>query len=253
MLPDSILHAAAAHPVEMPITCGRYLNREAYLDKVLAIPFGYGREEKLKSALSEVDAFIERMKREGITMTTTPQQTTATPKPAAPAASPALAKVQELQDEVAYLRELVIRQHNELKETLTHMAEARGFDRIRTDELHHAVDRVIALLENKPAQAAAVAPQAAPPTTATAADNGGAIEIMQAIAIKKGINEKNAQPTIKITTTDPRFSQYGVTVWPEAAEALGIDLTALHYGSTPFEKKIKVAVNNGKSKAIGLA
>jgi hypothetical protein len=217
---------------------------------------GRGRRLGPVEDLKDYDPEIEELGKEALTMTTTPQPATQTPaavRPPAPASSPALAKVEELQGEVAYLRDLVMRQHAELKETLTRLAEGRAFDNIHADELRHSVDRIIGLLEAKPAQAAPIAQPTAQQPTATTADASGTIEVLQGLVIKKGVNEKNGQTTIKITTTDPRFSQYGVTVWPEALPALGIDPAALAFGATPFEKKIKVAVNNGKSKAIGLA
>lgn len=183
-------------------------------------------------------------------MTTTPIATSAA---TATSRSAAHQEVIELREEVAYLRELVVRSHAQLTEMLNNLAEGRGRDNIHRDEQNHVLDRIVAMLEAKPAQAAPIAQPTAQQPTATAADASGAIEIMQGLELKKGVNEKDGKPTYKITTTDPRFSKFGVTAWPEALPALGIDAAALAFGSTPFERKIKVAVNNGKSKVIGLA
>jgi hypothetical protein len=261
MLSDAILKAAAAHPLEMPITCGRYLNREAYLEKALFIPFGVGREEKLKAALGEVAAYIERMAREAITMTTTPQQTTATPKPGAPTISPALAKVEELQNEVAYLRDLIIRQHAELKAIIAAMAEARKFDQIHRDELRHAVDRIIAMITPKaddlrrPAPLSGYVP-AAPPDTVT----------ILAAQIKAVPNKKGDGEIIHLL--GGQFSTFGVPVYPEFYEGMGIELdgeTPTYNGKpigikpAPFGKKVIVEMRTNGDKVpkpyrvIGLA
>lgn len=247
-LPTSLLARAAQHPINVSGTCANARTRREYLDQALVVarPEYTDRKSLLDDAMCAVENYLKEK-----TMTTT-QQTAA---PAAPR-SAAHQEMIELREEVAYLRDLAIRNHAQIMETLNHLAENRGHDNIRRDEMQHSIDQIITMLEQAPAtrQPAPLtghAPAAQPATTA--ANASGAIEILQGVAIKKGVNEANGEMTIKITTTDSRFSKFGVTVWPEVQKAIGIDAATLAFGATPFEKKIKVTVNNGKSKVIGLA
>lgn len=54
-------------------------------------------------------------------------------------------------DSIAYLRDLVMRQHAEIKETLARLVEGRSYDNIHKDETSHVLDRIIDLLEAQPA------------------------------------------------------------------------------------------------------
>jgi len=74
-------------------------------------------------------------------------------------------------------------------------------------------------------------------------------------SVSKGIDEKNKKDTYKMR--GGRWQMYGVRIWPEVLQQLGIDPASLDYGPNPVNPPITVSIELTESgtprKVIGLA
>lgn len=189
----------------------------------------HGRKLGAVEDLRDYDPEMDELAKEAMTMTTTQRSTTVPhevtaimsgqPAPAAPR-SAAHQEVAELREEVAYLRDLIMRYNTQTTATLAALVEGRGRDNIQRGELRSLVDHIVTLLEQSPATRQPAPLTGHVPAAQPDAENGERIETLDVIRVDHEFTKGRHYYKV----VGGRYTKHGVPLYEEIAKALGYDV-----------------------------